>query len=109
MGILKDIIKAHADRKNDFISEWYWRKKYNTLVMELEQIKEVMASDIYEKVIKDMTQPMEIKRYKKTIERLNNKVIFLQEERNRLYDENKLLKKKGGRNKNGEEETGFIE
>lgn len=109
MGFIKDIIKAHADKKNDFISEWYWRKKYNTLSLELDHLKEVMASDIYKKVVKDMTQPMEIKRYKKTIERLNNKVSFLLEERNKLYDENKILKKKGGTAKNGEEETGIIE
>lgn len=99
MGIIKDLIKQHAEKKNDFISEWYWRKKYNSLASELEVLKDVMASDIYKKVIKQMAEPMEIKRYKRTIERLNNKCSFLLEERNRYYDElNKINKKKGGEN-----------
>lgn len=99
MGIIKDLIKQHAEKKNDFVSEWYWRKKYNSLASELEVLKDVMASDIYKKVIKQMAEPMEIKRYKRTIERLNNKCSFLLEERNRYYDElNKINKKKGGKN-----------
>lgn len=99
MGIIKNLIKQHAEKKNDFVSEWYWRKKYNSLASELEVLKDVMASDIYKKVIKQMAEPMEIKRYKRTIERLNNKCSFLLEERNRYYDElNKINKKKGGEN-----------
>ena len=99
MGIIKDLIKRHAEKKDDFISEWYWRRKYNSLASELEVLKDVMASDIYKKVIKQMVEPMEIKRYKRTIERLNNKCSFLLEERNRYYDElNKINKKKGGEN-----------
>lgn len=99
MGIIKDLIKQHAEKKDDFISEWYWRRKYNSLASELEVLKDVMASDIYKKVIKQMAEPMEIKRYKRTIERLNNKCSFLLEERNRYYDElNKINKKKGGEN-----------
>ena len=99
MGIIKDLIKQHAEKKDDFVSEWYWRRKYNSLASELEVLKDVMASDIYKKVIKQMVEPMEIKRYKRTIERLNNKCSFLLEERNRYYDElNKINKKKGGEN-----------
>ena len=99
MGIIKDLIRQHAEKKNDFVSKWYWRKKYNSLASELEVLKDVMASDIYKKVIKQMAEPMEIKRYKRTIERLNNKCSFLLEERNRYYDElNKINKKKGGEN-----------
>lgn len=99
MGIIKDLIKQHVEKKDDFISEWYWRRKYNSLASELEVLKDVMASDIYKKVIKQMAEPMEIKRYKRTIERLNNKCSFLLEERNRYYDElNKINKKKGGEN-----------
>ena len=99
MGIIKDLIKQHAEKKDDFISEWYWRRKYNSLASELEVLKDVMASDTYKKVIKQMAEPMEIKRYKRTIERLNNKCSFLLEERNRYYDElNKINKKKGGEN-----------
>lgn len=108
MGFIKDIIKSHADKKNDFISEWYWRRKYNTLSMELEELKEVMASDIYKKVVREIGKPLELKRYKKENERLRNKCRVLLEERNSLYDEVKILKKKGGTAKNGEEETGII-
>lgn len=99
MGIIKDLIRQHVEKKDDFISEWYWRRKYNSLASELEVLKDVMASDIYKKVIKQMAEPMEIKRYKRTIERLNNKCSFLLEERNKYYDElNKINKKKGGEN-----------
>lgn len=99
MGIIKDLIKQHVEKKDDFISEWYWRRKYNSLESELEVLKDVMASDIYKKVIKQMVEPMEIKRYKRTIERLNNKCSFLLKERNRYYNElNKINKKKGGEN-----------
>ncbi|MGM9543522.1 MAG: hypothetical protein ACI3T9_00930 [Romboutsia timonensis] len=104
MGFIKDIIQAHADKKDDFISEWYWRRKYNKLSIEMEVLKEAMASDVYKKVLKNMEDPLEVKRLKRTIERLNNKCNFLLEERNKLYDENKILKKKGGTIKNGEEE-----
>lgn len=95
MGFIKDILKAHAAKKDDFLSEWYWRKKYNTAVAELEQLKEVMANDVYCKVINEISKPMEIKRYKRENERLRNKCKVLLEERNSLYDENKMLKRKG--------------
>lgn len=94
MGMIKDMIRAHADKKNDFISEWYWRRKYNSLAVEYDVLKETIASDVYKRVIKDITDPMEIKRLKMTIERLNNKCQFLLEERNKYYDEVKMLRKK---------------
>lgn len=99
MGFIKDIIQAHADKKNDFISEWYWRAKYNKLENEFQVFKETMQSDLYKKIVKELTEPLETKRLKRTIERLNNKCSFLLEERNRYYDElNKINKKKGGEN-----------
>lgn len=104
MGYIKDKIAEHANKKDDLISRWYWRRKYNSLLVEMETFKEIVASDVYKKVVKDISQPMELKRYKKTIERLNNKCNFLQEERNKLYDENKLLKKKVGTIQNVEDE-----
>ena len=104
MGFIKDIIQAHADKKNDFISEWYWRAKYNKLENEFQVFKETMQSDLYKKIVKDLTEPLETKRLKRTIERLNNKCNFLLEERNRLYDENKILKKKGGTSEDGKDE-----
>lgn len=104
MGFIKDIIQAHADKKNDFISEWYWRAKYNKLENEFQVFKETMQCDLYKKIVKDLTEPLETKRLKRTIERLNNKCNFLLEERNRLYDENKILKKKGGTSEDGKNE-----
>lgn len=104
MGFIKDIIQAHADKKNDFISEWYWRAKYNKLENEFQVFKETMQCDLYKKIVKDLTEPLETKRLKRTIERLNNKCNFLLEERNRLYDENKILKKKGGTSEDGKDE-----
>lgn len=104
MGILKDMIRAHADKKNDFISEWYWRSKYNKLELEFQTFKEVMQSDLYKKVVKDMTEPLEITRLKRTIERLNNKCQFLLEERNKYYDEVKILKKRGEQDSYGKDE-----
>lgn len=86
----------------------YWRRKYNTLKGEMDVLLEVMRSDIYDRVIKSLTEPLELKRYKMENERLRNKCKVLTEERNNLYDENKLLKKKGGANKVGEEETKTI-
>ena len=106
MGLISDLLKAHADKKNDFISEWYWRAKYNTLENEFQAFKETMQSDLYKKIVKDLTEPLEIKRLKMTIERLNNKCNFLLEERNKLYDENKILKKKGGAIEDGKDEGG---
>lgn len=108
MGFIKDIIRSHADKKDDFISEWYWRRKYNTLRVQMDELLEVMRSDIYNKVINDITTPLDVKRLQKTIKRLNNKCAFLLEERNRLYDENKILKKKGREIKNNHEETKII-
>lgn len=104
MGLIGDLLKAHADKKNDFISEWYWRAKYNKLEIEFQAFKETMQSDLYKKIVKDLTEPLEIKRLKRTIDRLNNKCNFLLEERNRLYDENKILKKKGGAIEDGKDE-----
>lgn len=108
MGFIKDIIRAHADKKDDFISEWYWRRKYNTLQGEMDELLEVMRSDIYKKVVNEITRPLELKRYKRENERLRNKCKVLLEERNNYYDEVKLLKKKGGTAKNGEEEGEVI-
>lgn len=100
MGYIMDKLRAHADMKDDFISEWYWRRKYNKLESEFELYREVMASDIYKKVVKEIAKPLELKRYKRENERLRNKCKVLLEERNSLYDEVKNLKK-GGTNKNG--------
>ena len=104
MGLISDLLKAHADKKNDFISEWYSRAKYNKLENEFQVFKETMQSDLYKKIVKELTEPLETKRLKRTIERLNNKCNFLLEERNRLYDENKILKKKGGTSEDGKDE-----
>ena len=54
MGLISDLLKAHADKKNDFISEWYWRSKYNKLENEFQVFKETMQSDLYKKIVKDL-------------------------------------------------------
>ena len=95
MGFVKNIIKAHADKKDDFISEWYWRRKYNTLSAQMDELKEVMASDIYAKVVKELGKALELKRYKRENDRLRTKCKVLLEERNSLYDELKAYKKCG--------------
>ncbi len=85
MSLLEDILRKHAEKKNDIISECYWRKKYNSLLNEYQVLKEVMSTDVYNKVIQLITEPLEIKRYKKTIERLQHRCSFLLEERDKLY------------------------
>ena len=105
MGLLEDIIRKHAQDKNDIISECYWRKKYNTLLNEFELLKEVMKTDVYNKVIQQISEPLEIKRYKKTIERLQYRCNFLLEERDKLYAKVKNYEK-GVAKKNGTKKGG---
>lgn len=106
MGIISDIIKAHADKKDDFISEWYWRRNYNKLKSQMDQLIEVMRSDVYKKVIDDLSNPLILERYKRENERLRNKCSSLIDERDALYEVIKVLKKKGGKDNNGDKEAG---
>lgn len=107
MGLIKDLLRARADKKNDFISEWYWRRQYNKLRAEMDSLLEVMRSDIYDRVVKEMTIPLELKRYKRENDRLRNKCKVLLEERNRLDDTIKIIKK-GGTVKNGKEKGNIV-
>ena len=84
-------IKEHSEEYDDLISSWYWRKKYNSLSLEIETLKEVMASNVYSKVIKNLTDPLESRRIKRENSRLRNLLSVTREERD--YYKNQLNKK----------------
>ena len=94
---LRKWIRKHSDEYDDLISELYWRKRYNSKCLELESLKEVMRSDIYEKVVKNMVDPMENKRLKQQVKRLDRLLEAARDERD--YYKNQLNKKssKGGK------------
>lgn len=94
---LKRWIRKHSEEYDDLISSWYWRKKYNSLSLELETLKEVMASDVYSKVIKNLTDPLETRRIKRELSRVRNLLTATREERD--YYKNQLNKKgsRGGK------------
>ena len=88
---LRELIRKHSDEYDDLISSWYWRKKYNSLSLEIETLKEVMASNVYSKVIKNITDPLETRRIKRENSRLRNLLSATREERD--YYKNQLNKK----------------
>lgn len=88
---LRGWIKEHSEEYDDLISSWYWRKKYNSLSLEIETLKEVMASNVYSKVIKNLTDPLETRRIKRENSRLRNLLSVTREERD--YYKNQLNKK----------------
>lgn len=88
---LRKWIKEHSEEYDDLISSWYWRKKYNSLSLEIETLKEVMASNVYSKVIKNLTDPLETRRIKRENSRLRNLLSVTREERD--YYKNQLNKK----------------
>lgn len=87
----KKAFKNRVNSVDDVISDWYWRKKYNTLLGELELLKEVMRDDVYKKTIKQIAQPLELARYKRESERLRRLLTAIREERNELIADNKKL------------------
>lgn len=89
--ILRKWIKEHSEEYDDLISSWYWCKKYNSLSLEIETLKEVMASNVYSKVIKNLTDPLETRRIKRENSRLRNLLSVTREERD--YYKNQLNKK----------------
>lgn len=91
--MFKKKVANYMETHDNFVSEWYWRKKYNSLAGELELLKEVMRDDIYKNTIKKITQPMELTRYKRENTRLRTLLSTTREERNSLILENKQLKK----------------
>lgn len=93
--IKKQFLKR-VNTKDGMVSDWYWRKKYNTLLGQNELLKEVMRDSIYKKVIETISQPMELAKYKKENTRLRNMLITLRENRNGLIKEIKELKKEKG-------------
>ena len=86
------------ESKDSIFSTIYWRKKYNTLYTENEVLKEVMRSDVYDQVIKQLQDPLELVRYKRENERLRQILSVVREERNELADKIKELKKKDKEN-----------
>lgn len=90
---LEKWLDIRVNTKDDLVSEWHWRKKYNTLLGELEVMKEIMADEIYQKTIKEISRPLEIAGYKRTIKRLNGILDVVREERNTYIKENAELKK----------------
>ena len=58
----------------------------NSKCLELESLKEVMRSDIYEKVVKSMVDPMENKRLKQQVKRLNRLLEAARDERDYYKD-----------------------
>ena len=79
-------ITNYSKHHDDLISELYWRKRYNSKCLELESLKEVMRSDIYEKVVKNMVDPMENKRLKQQVKRLNRLLEAARDERDYYKD-----------------------
>ncbi len=89
----KKWFKERVNTKDDLVAQWYWRKKYNTLLGEFELLKEVMRDEVYNKTIRTITQPLELAGCKRTIKRLNDILFVTKEERNNLIIENKELRK----------------
>ena len=94
---LREWIRKHSEECDDLISSWYWRKKYNSLSLEMQILKEVMGSDVYSKVIKNLSDPLEMRRIKRENSRLRNLLSATREERD--YYKNQLNKKssRGGK------------
>ena len=94
---LRRWIRKHSEEYDDLVSSWYWRKKYNSLSLEVETLKEVMASDVYDKVIKNLRDPLETRRMKRELVRVRKLLAATREERD--YYKNQLNKKssRGGK------------
>lgn len=88
---LRNWVANHSEDNDDLISCWYWRRKYNTLSLELETLKEVMASDVYNKVMKNLTDPLETRRMRRELVRVRRLLAATREERD--YYKNQLNKK----------------
>lgn len=86
MRMLKKWITNYSEHHDNLISEFYWKKRYNSKCLELESLKEVMCSDIYEKVVKNMVDPMENKRLKQQVKRLNRLLEAARDERDYYKD-----------------------
>ena len=92
MGMLKKWITNYSEHHDNLISEFYWRKRYNSKCLELESLKEVMRSDTYEKIVKNMVDPMENKRLKQQVKRLNRLLEATRDERDYYKDKCKCKK-----------------
>ena len=75
----------YANTKDNRITEWYWRKKYNTVLGELELLKETMANDVYKAVLDKLGDPLTITQLNMENTRLRTLLKAAREERNALY------------------------
>ena len=98
MGPIKKFL-IRVNTKDDILAEWYWRKKYNTLLGQNELLKEVMRDRIFKNVIEKISEPMELARYKRENTRLRNMLAVLREDRNKLTSQIKYLNKELGNSK----------
>lgn len=98
MGFVMDYLKHRKDMKEDGIcAAVYYRRKFNKAQLELEVYKEVVASDIYDKVVKNLTNPLEIRSLKATVKRQSRLLKAIREERNDLLKQ--LEAKNNGKKK----------
>ena len=104
MGFVMDYLKHRAEIKEEGLSAAiYYRRKYNTAILELEVCKEVMASDVYKKTLKLLNDPLELKQAKRTIERQRRIIEYTRMERDELLKlkEKRTNGKKKESNKQG--------
>lgn len=94
--------EEYANEKDNRITQWYWRKKYNTVCGELELLKEVMSSEVYKAVLDKLGDPLTIKRLNMENTRLRKLLAAAREERNALYQaqakKNKRIAKRRAKN-----------
>ena len=96
--------EEYVNEKDNRITEWYWRKKYNTVLGELELLKEVMANDVYKAVLDKLGDPLTIKRLNMENTRLRKLLQAAREERNALYKAQEKSRKRAATRKAKKEE-----
>ena len=77
--------EEYVHEKDNKITQWYWRKKYNTVLGELELLKETMANEVYRAVLDKLGDPLTIKRLNEENKRLRTLLKAAREERNALF------------------------
>ena len=77
--------EEYVHEKDNKITQWYWRKKYNTVLGELELLKETMANEVYRAVLDKLGDTLTIKRLNEENKRLRTLLKAAREERNALY------------------------
>lgn len=93
MNNIKLTWKQYTETKDNFVTRWYWRKKYNQTKAELDTITEIMRSDVYKTVLQNIGEPFELKRYKAENKRLRQRINNLRDDYNLLLKDYENLKK----------------